>query len=164
MRNLYSDNKIDFFTGENFFLSNFYPCQIPFLGLMYPSVEHAYQASKSLEPEVRESIRNAATPGKAKRLGGKVVVRPDWKEIKLKFMFEFVQYKFHIHELMRSQLLATEEAEIIEGNYWGDTFWGVCGGKGENHLGKIIMKIRDDLRDPTFLYIPSDQLGVIVHL
>jgi predicted NAD-dependent protein-ADP-ribosyltransferase YbiA (DUF1768 family) len=81
----------------------------------------------------------------AKRYGKIVVMRPDWNDVRLAIMEDLVRQKF-LTSSMERLLLSTGDAELIEGNYWGDTFWGVCRGVGENHLGKILMKIREELK------------------
>lgn len=139
-------NRIDSFSGAHRFLSNFWPAQVALKGFAYPTVEHAYQAAKSLSQEHRAMIRTCRTPGDAKRLGKKIVVRSDWDLVKLSVMTLLVTQKFFAHEDCRDLLLATGDAELIEGNHWGDTFWGVCRGEGQNHLGKIIMTVRDELK------------------
>lgn len=129
---------IDSFTGEYAFLSNFYPTE-------FGSVEHLFQAAKTLDHKEQEEIMRAHSPGKAKRLGRKATLRSDWEEVKLDHMEFFLRWKFSNPEL-RQKLLDTGDATLVEGNHWGDTYWGVCRGKGENHLGKLLMKIREDLR------------------
>lgn len=133
-------DKIDEFRGAYSFLSNFYPCEIEYEGQKYPSTEHAYQAAKTLDLEKRRLL--ASVPVKqVKRLGRSLRQRPDWEEVKLRVMWHLILKKFAIPEL-KEKLLATGDAELIEGNWWGDTFWGVCKGIGENHLGKILMRAR----------------------
>jgi ribA/ribD-fused uncharacterized protein len=73
-------------------------------------------------------------------------MRPDWEQVKILIMTSLVRDKFTRHQDLKEQLLATGDAELIEGNWWGDTFWGVCKGKGENHLGKVLMKVREELK------------------
>lgn len=136
---------IDSFAGRYRFLSNFAPCKVTYDGIEYPSTEHAYQAAKTLDPSVRRQFRDCEKPNDAKKLGRKVVLRPDWESIKLDVMEELLRQKFSQPDFKRA-LLNTGDEELIEGNTWGDTFWGVCKGKGANHLGKILMKIRKDLR------------------
>lgn len=136
--------KIESFSGEYYFLSNFYPCEITFIdGYTFTSVEHAYQASKTtIEEEIQKFVKEAGiTASQAKRLGRKVTLRPDWEDIKLRVMVALISRKFESPEL-RAKLLATGTAEIVEGNYWNDYFWGVCNGKGDNYLGKILMTER----------------------
>jgi len=132
------------FSGKFRFLSNFHPSPVTFEGLDYPSVEHAYQAAKTTDQSARDEIRLSATAGAAKKLGRRVVMRPDWESIKLGVMEELVRQKFADPDL-KEALLATGCDELIEGNYWGDTFWGVCKGVGHNHLGQILMKVRSEL-------------------
>jgi ribA/ribD-fused uncharacterized protein len=133
---------ISVFRGEYEFLSNFYGCKVVFEGVCYHSAEHAYQAAKSTSPEVRAKVAAIDYPGDAKKLGRRIQLRPDWEDIKLEVMEEILFYKFAAPAL-RAKLLNTGNKELIEGNTWGDTFWGVCGGKGQNHLGKLLMKIRE---------------------
>jgi ribA/ribD-fused uncharacterized protein len=134
------------FFGEYRFLSNFWPVEVQFDGEIYPSVEHGYQAAKCLELSARDEIRRAARPGKAKKLGGRGQVRPDWEQIRVEVMRELVRQKFVSHRDLAEMLLATENAELVEENTWGDTFWGVCDGAGENRLGRILMDVREEIR------------------
>lgn len=136
-------NLVDSFQGEYRFLSNFWPASVVFEGVTYPSVEHAYVASKTLDVIARRDIPNMAA-GAAKRYGRKLRIRSDWTEVRVSLMRDFVRQKFAA-PLLAAQLIATAPAELIEGNTWGDTFWGVCGSKGENNLGKILMQVRDQL-------------------
>jgi ribA/ribD-fused uncharacterized protein len=136
---------IDRFVGEFRFLSNFYPSIIRFGGCSWSSVEHAYQALKSDDPVTQRMIRTASTPGEAKRLGKLIVVRPDWDEVRVDVMRRLVWLKFE-NPFVRPLLLATDNAELVECNTWGDVFWGTCGGVGQNVLGKILMETRDKVR------------------
>lgn len=133
------------FNGRYRFLSNFAPAKVIWDELEYPSVEHAYQAAKTLDLSVRRKIRNAEKPGDAKRAGKNVPLRADWEQVKLSIMEKLVRKKFQISDLKRA-LLNTGDSLLEETNKWGDTFWGVCNNRGENHLGKILMKIRDELK------------------
>lgn len=135
--------KIDSFRGEYRFLSNFWMVDIvnPEDRLTYPSVEHAYVASKTLDLRLRIQIRNIAKPGEVKKIGRMLELRPDWEEVKLGIMKRLVLEKFRNPEL-KQKLLDTGDAILIEGNTWGDTYWGVCNGKGENNLGKLLMLVR----------------------
>ncbi len=135
---------IDRFDGEYRWLSNFWLADVKFDGTVYPSVEHAYQAAKTTDSDLRRVIRQAATPGKAKRLGGCVFLRRDWERVKIPIMTLLVGRKFQDPDL-RNKLKATGSIPIIEGNTWGDVFWGTCNGHGENHLGRILMDLRDKL-------------------
>lgn len=138
--------KIDRFQGDYKFLSNFYPCEIEYEGIKYKTLEHAYQASKTLDISLRKAVAEKKSPSKAKRAGRKLKLRSDWDEIKLGIMEELVRIKFTDHPNLKRKLLDTEDAELIEGNTWGDNYWGIYKGEGENHLGKILMKIRNGLR------------------
>lgn len=135
------------FQGANRFLSNFYPAEVEYGGLTYPTVEHAYQAAKTNDTATRIRIRGCSTPSAAKRLAKTIPLRDNWNEIKLVIMAWLVGQKFLRHKDLQQKLLATGDAELIEGNRWGDKFWGVCGGQGENHLGKILMHTRKHIRE-----------------
>jgi ribA/ribD-fused uncharacterized protein len=136
---------IDRFDGEYHFLSNFYPVSV----FGYPSVENAYQAAKTLNREERLPFRECS-PAQAKKLGRRLVLRPDWEDRKLEIMRVLVRKKFE-HPELRQRLLETGNQDLIEGNCWGDRFWGVCRGEGKNHLGQILMEVRRELRgeDPS---------------
>lgn len=143
--NLGTRMKIDSFRGDFGFLSNFYESSIWYENERYASVEHAYQAAKSSDPETKKMIREAKTPGIAKRLGKSCQLAPDWESRSEKIMRDLIKLKFE-NPLLRAMLLATEDAELIEGNTWNDTRWGVCRGVGQNLLGKILMDEREALR------------------
>lgn len=135
---------IDRFRGEYKFLSNFCSSPIIWEGSYYPCVENAYQASKTLDEEVRKAFTHI-TPGVAKRLGRSVIQRRDWNEVHLTVMLSLLRLKFESPVLKR-MLLATGDAELIEGNDWGDRYWGQTNGIGENHLGRLLMQVRSELR------------------
>ena len=137
---------IDHFDGDYSFLSNFYPAEVAYEGVWYYTVEHAFQAAKTLDLGQREVVRKAPTPAAAKKAGRSVTLRPDWESVKVQVMEHLVRQKFNDHDL-RKALLATGNEVLVEGNYWNDTFWGVCRGKGQNHLGRILMKVRDRIRE-----------------
>ena len=152
---------INSFRGRYYFLSNFYPCKIEHKGITYPSVEHYYVALKVTQmqfidgvyytaPDFRELIARIPDAGDVKKLGSRVKVRQDWEEKKLDFMNWGIREKFKDPKLCE-MLLDTGNLELIEGNFWHDVFWGQCScpkcnSIGENHLGKILMKIREELR------------------
>lgn len=139
---------INSFTKEYRFLSNFWPAEVQMYGVTYPTVEHAYQASKTTNPKLRETIRACATPAEAKRKGKQLIIRQDWFTFRLQAMETLLRRKFSIPEL-KEKLLSTGEEDLVEGNNWGDTFWGVCLNQGENNLGKLLMKIRQELQEET---------------
>ena len=136
---------IDRFDGEHAFLSNFWPSPLTLDGITYPTVEHAFQAAKAIDPLERQRIAALPTPGAAKRAGRKVAIRPDWEQVNVAIMEDLVRRKFADPELA-GKLLATGDEELIEGNTWNDRFWGVCRGVGRNELGKILMRVRAELR------------------
>lgn len=136
-------SKINSFKGYYSFLSNFYSINIVYDKLTYTSVEHAYQAAKTHDLGYRELIQRAPTAAKAKQLGRVVPIRDNWELSKIPIMRALVKQKFEYPELL-ARLQATAPAILIEGNWWGDTFWGVdLEGNGSNWLGKILMEIRD---------------------
>lgn len=136
---------IDSFQGEHRWLSNFWPAVVLFEGETYPSVEHAYVAAKTLDLELRREIRTVNSPGSVKRIGRGITLRPDWEAVKLEVMEHLLREKFK-DPTLRSQLIATADQELVEGNHWGDTFWGVCRGVGQNNLGRLLMKIRSEVQ------------------
>lgn len=136
---------IDCFAGRYSFLSNFFPSSITWEGLTYRSVEHAYQASKTLDLGWRKKIADEYFASSAKKLGRQAPLRDSWEVVKVDVMDQLLRLKFRSPRL-KQLLLETGNEELAEGNYWGDTFWGVCEGVGENHLGKLLMEIREELR------------------
>lgn len=143
------------FIGPHAFLSNFHSCTIRFDGIIYPDVETAYQCQKTLSQPERDHVMfvyddkgvpiRRTTPGEAKRAGKRVTKRKDWYEVKIDVMRELLIEKFKTSRLA-DLLIATGDAELVEVNTWGDVFWGVVNGKGENHMGKLLMEIREALR------------------
>lgn len=136
---------INSFKGAFGFLSNFHQHQLEFEGISFPTSEHAFQAAKSLDPADRRHIAGLTTPGKAKAAGKRVKLRANWNDIRVAIMTAILRIKFSDPGL-KEALLATGDAPLIEGNTWNDTFWGVCRGKGQNNLGKILEAIRIELR------------------
>lgn len=137
---------IESFTGPFRFLSNFHYCPITYEGLTYPSLVHAFQAAKSLDPLERAFIRDSDTPGRAKKQGRAITLRPGWEQCKQNIMLKLLHTKFAPHSALAAQLLATGERKLIEGNHWGDTYWGMCDGVGNNFLGKLLMRVREELK------------------
>lgn len=134
------------FKGPYSFLSNLYIATV--VGddkQVYASVEHAYQAAKTHSKKQRNQIRLAESPALAKFLGKRATLRDDWDRVKDGIMLELLRSKFDRHPALRSMLIDTGDAELIEGNTWGDTYWGVCDGVGQNKLGKLLMQVREEL-------------------
>jgi ribA/ribD-fused uncharacterized protein len=133
------------FRGAYAFLSNFHPSPLTYEGIEYPTAEHAYQAGKTTESHLRVHISTLKTPGEAKRQGRYVKLRDNWETVKLKVMHDVLQAKFK-NVALRAMLADTYPMRLVEDNTWGDTFWGVYEGHGENHLGIILMSIRAEIR------------------
>lgn len=137
---------IDKFRGGYFFLSNFYPEPLFWRGRLYQTAEHAYQAAKAAAPEAAERIAAALTPGAAKRMGRRVVLRNDWEQVKLRTMESILRAKFAPGTECAALLERTGSATLVEGNTWGDVYWGVCNGQGSNYLGILLMLVREENR------------------
>lgn len=135
---------IDSFDGAYTWLSNFYPHVVFYDGINYPSAEHAFQAAKTLNAYDRALIKECPNPGKAKRMGREVTLRPNWEDIKVDIMYEVLREKFKRNPL-KQKLMDTGTEELVEGNNWNDKEWGVVNGKGKNKLGKVLMRVREEL-------------------
>lgn len=135
-------NAINEFRGKYNFLSNFYNAEIIYEGVKYQNNEAAFQAAKC---PARASEFCNLNGAEAKRLGRKVNFRSDWEAVKEKVMYEICLAKFTQHPKLKELLINTGTSELIEGNVWNDTFWGVCNNYGQNKLGKILMRIRNEL-------------------
>ena len=142
---------IDSFRGAFDFLSNFYGASVFYDGLWYRNSEAAFQSAKTLDPEMRKKFA-AASPSQAKSMGRMVNLRPDWEQVKDGIMLEILRSKFAPGTKCAEWLLATGSLLLIEGNTWHDNYWGICqcekcrGKKGLNHLGELLEKVRDELR------------------
>lgn len=140
---------ISSFVGEFALLSNFATLDEPLSdadGLSFASAEHAFQGAKTCDLAERQRVAAAATPGQAKRLGHTLILRRDWDQVRVEIMASILAAKF-AQPRFRAVLLSTGEAQLVEGNRWHDTFWGVCvcsrhDGAGENALGKLLMDLR----------------------
>jgi ribA/ribD-fused uncharacterized protein len=111
-----------------------------------PTLEHHYQAAKCQNQRYASRILKASSPAEAKKMGKTAIVREDWNKIKLGVMEELLRTKFR-DERLKEKLLATGNEEIVEENWWGDRYWGICNGEGENNLGKLLMKIRNEVKE-----------------
>lgn len=136
---------IEEFTGKYAFLSNFYPLPMASEAEIYPTLEHAYQAAKTFDTAQKQKIKEATTPGRARRLGYKATIREDWECAKIDVMRALIWTKF-LDQGLRLRLLETGDQELVEGNNWGDRFWGRCEGEGQNWLGKLLMERRQDVQ------------------
>lgn len=138
--------RIDRFRDEFEFLSNFYPAAIEYDGLLYCNAEAAFQAQKCADRADRRQFFDLSA-GKAKRLGRHVALRPDWEQVKDGLMLDIVRAKFTQNWWLGMRLVATGSKTLVEGNTWGDTYWGVDArtGQGENRLGRILMQVREEI-------------------
>lgn len=147
---------INAFRGKYDFLSNFYVGVNPIYtssGLPGKTLEHAYQAEKAQDKLDQLMVLAAETPAKAKEAGRRVQLSPNWEYDKVDIMARLLQQKFADDPDLRARLLATGDDELVEGNTWGDMFWGVdlkpnskTFGYGANMLGILLMDLREDLR------------------
>lgn len=154
----------NFHTKETHFLSNFYPyttkegekqeheVRVIYEGLEFDSTESAYMASKMARPQDRLQFVGMH-PKVAKKLthSGTLEIRADWEDVKVGIMEDLVRQKFNNSPALTRLLLATGTQEIVEGNTWGDTVWGMVQDEngtwqGDNHLGKILMKVRAEIQ------------------
>jgi len=156
---------IEQFRGPNFYLSNMY-----FLenwiqtdqGFLVPTSEHAYQAAKFVDIDAHKQVASAcaemldprvyADGLAAKEMAHSLIeqgaeVRLDWEIARDGIMLVSARQKFVRNRPILEKLIATEFEEIVEGNDWGDRYWGVdpVGSRnGKNMLGKILMRVRDE--------------------
>ena len=135
------------FKDEYRWLSNFVPAKITLGKRTFASVEHAYQSEKSDDPDWKTYCTLETNPAVVKRQAKNVILRKNWDEMRDHIMIDCLIQKFS-QEPYKQLLLDTKNEEIQEGNYWGDDYWGVNlkTGKGQNKLGKIIMRIRNDIK------------------
>ena len=135
---------INEFKNEYRFLSNFFPSPFVYEDISYPTVEHFFQAQKTLDYSERLRISKYKTPGVAKREGRKLLLRENWEEMKQQIMMLGLMYKFMKHPVLSEKLKQTTGEYLEEGNRWGDTYWGtdLSTGIGKNTLGKMLMAIR----------------------
>ena len=131
------------FSGEYRWLSNFWLCPVVLGDHVYPSTENAYQAAKY--PKEDRQQFTTCSPAKAKRLGREIELPSGWDVTKLMMMRRVLEQKFRANTFNAGLLVSTADQEIVEGNTWGDAFWGVCDGVGQNHLGRMLMDIRASL-------------------
>jgi len=130
------------FRGPLAFCSNMHLARV----FGYRSVEHAYVASKTLDPAGRARVRAEPNPFRARELGRALSLRPGWDAMRLAVMATLVREKFTRHAPLAELLVATGDLDLVERNRWRDTFWGVCNGIGENHLGRILMTVKAELQ------------------
>ena len=139
---------IDNFRGEYSFLSNFYGTSVIYNNHTYKSSEHAFAACKATNEKDRAYISDANTPTEAKHRGREITCRPDWDEVKITEMGMILYCKFSQNKWLQDKLCATDDAILIEGNWWKDYFWGMVKDAqgawcGENYLGRLLMAVRN---------------------
>lgn len=134
---------INEFRGKYYFLSNFYSSPVTYEGLIYLNNEATFQSAKTFSD--RECFTNL-DPSSAKKLGRRVQLRSDWEDVKYNVMYEIVKAKFTQNLKLKAKLLETDNQHLEEGNTWGDEIWGTVNGVGENNLGKILMRVREEIR------------------
>jgi ribA/ribD-fused uncharacterized protein len=139
-------NGIYGFFNEYRFLSNFSEDGFGYLGVWYKTNEHFYQASKASYQGDHLRVIAASTPGLAKRFGRQIECRPDWQDIKVPVMQLGLSLKFRPGSIPADLLLDTGDRYLEETNTWGDKYWGVCEGEGENMLGRLLMAQRPYLK------------------
>ena len=153
---IHGDTEVKGFFGPYSWLSNFHESPVYFEGLLYPSSECAYQASK-FNDEKRYLFQNIS-PNESKRLAKQGVNgenqelhysllynEEQWDDAKYDIMASIVFDKFYRDAELRKMLLDTGDKYLEETNHWKDADWGVyCKtGMGKNYLGKILMKVRE---------------------
>ncbi len=141
--------KVYAFSGHKNYLSNFYTAPTLFEGVIYPTAEHAFQAAKTTDKEARKVFASHKDALRAKTEGKLLTLRPDWDIIKLNTMLEIVRNKFERNSNLGQMLVATGDERLVHENYWRDTYWGTYNGQGSNHLGEILMIVRDELSGNT---------------
>ena len=135
---------INEFRGKYYFLSNFYEASVTWDGITYKNNEAAFQSAKVLNKSIREKFF-MLDPSSAKRKGRHVQLRHDWEKVKYDIMYEICLAKFSQNKELKEKLLGTGDEHLEEGNTWGDKIWGTVNGKGQNNLGKILMRVREEL-------------------
>jgi len=135
------------FRGDYEFLSNFYPCKIRYMELLFQSVEAAFQAAKSTDRS-QSILFQRCSASEAKRMGKRIKLRPDWEQVKIPIMSELIKQKFSQDPDLKVALLATGDALLVEENTWHDNFYGDCVCTrcktihGQNMLGRLLMETR----------------------
>lgn len=140
------ENSIKGFADDDRWLSNFWPCLIVFEDREYKNSEAAYQAAKTIDLERRIPFETMGA-GTSKKAGQLLPLRTDWNAVKLDIMYDIIKDKFCRNPDLTVKLLETGEKHLEESNWWNDIFWGTCKGVGENHLGKILMRVRKELKE-----------------
>lgn len=147
---------IDSFVREYEFLSNFYPAEVIYQGIKYKNNEAAFQAQKTKDIKDRFQF-SSLNPSEAKKLGRRIELRSDWEQVKTNVMYEICLAKFTQNADLKQKLLDTHDEYLEEGNTWNDKVWGTVNGVGENRLGKILMRVREELSMDFDLYSAKNE-------
>lgn len=137
-------NVIKYFRGNNFFLSNYYISSVNYKGIEYSTAEAAFQSMKTKDLNERKKF-STLTPKEARRLGRKLELREDWEEVKEEIMYKICLCKFEQNEYLADRLRKTGDAYLQQETTWNDREWGIVNGEGENKLGKILMRVREEI-------------------
>lgn len=138
------------FRGEYSFLSNMYQCEVLLNGISYRCAESAFQSAKTDDHMAHTKLR-LMNGKEAKAYGRKLDLRSNWDNVKLEVMHTVLISKFSRNPLLFDKLKATGDKYLEEGNLWHDNYWGNCTCPkcvtipSENNLGKLLMKVRDEL-------------------
>lgn len=151
---LYDEYSVKGFRYDYYFLSNFYNCDIKIAGITYKNAEAAFQSFKTLNLNIRKKFSDLKS-NEAKKLGRQIKLRPDWEKIKDNIMHIVIKAKFEQNIDLKNKLINTKNLYLEETNSWHDTYWGVCNGIGENKLGQILMKVREEFNKIGQVYLCS---------
>lgn len=140
--------KIESFSGYFEFLSNNYFSPVYNEGILYPSVSHAFQASRSSDELTKKAILNAENLFVVGKIAKRIEDPEDWHLKRLKIMEKLLRDKFRRSKELIEKLKATFPKELVmsyEEETSGNLFWGNVNSKGQNQIGRILMKIRNDI-------------------
>ena len=137
-----------YYTNKDFGeFSNFAKFPVKIKNKLWPTSEHYFQAMKFESKEIQEKIRKCKRPDEAARIGRdrKLKIKKNWDSSRDNVMREVVKAKFTQYEELKTLLLSTGDAKLIE-HTKNDDYWADGGdGKGKNMLGKILMEVREKL-------------------
>lgn len=140
------DNKvIDGFRGEYEYLANTYNSDITYDGMTYTNAEAAYWAQRVKDKRARNKY-SRLSGNKARAKAMQAIPIEDWETTKNDIMMNILRVKFNKNSELGKKLIATNDAKIINTNTYRDDYYGVYMNKGKNILGKMLMKIRDEIK------------------
>lgn len=142
---------IGFYPREFYCLDNFSSFKVKYKGVLYSTVEEAYQSIgfDDTAKDISEKIRNSFSAHEAQKIAyeNKDKMRKDWDEIKLQVMEELLRAKLEQNPYVKKKLLETKDYMIVEDSP-KDSFWGWGNNRdGDNNLGKLWMKLRAEIRN-----------------